>query len=144
MCTEAIHVKLCSSRALVHLVPLPSISSLLTQKSMLTSASTKFSSPFSKKYISRLLGKDANFDARHHDSARVHMASATVQWLENFGYNYISARNWPANSLDLSPIDFSVNGIFKLRLWKRKARNVKGLKSAMRQKWSKVTVDICV
>ena len=73
-----------------------------------------------------------------------HTAAATVQWIENFGYFFISVRDWLANSPDLSPMDYSVNGIFKRRLWKRKARSVKRLKRAMRQGRSKVSVDLFV
>ena len=73
-----------------------------------------------------------------------HTAAATVQWMESFGYFFIPVQDRPANSPDLSPMDCSVNGIFKRRLWKRKARSVKRLKRAMRQKWSNVSVDLCV
>ena len=80
----------------------------------------------SEKDIPRLFGKDANSAMLHHDSARAHAAAATAQWLENFGYNLIPARNWPTDSPDLSPMDYSLNEIFKRRLWKQKARRVKG------------------
>ena len=88
--------------------------------------------PLFQKDIPCLFRKDASSAMLHHDSPRAHTAAVTVQWLENFGYNFIPARDWPANSPDLSPMDYSVNGIFKRRLWKRKARSVKELKRAMR------------
>ena len=100
--------------------------------------------PLLEKNISRIFGKEANSAVLHHDSLRAHTAAATVQWLEDFGYNFIPARDWPADSPDLLPMDYSLNAIVKRRLWKRKARSVKGLKRAMRQKWSKVSVDLCV
>ena len=141
---RSIHVALCSSRESALLAPLPSVSSLPMQKSTPTPTSIlkKFSSPFSKRTSPRLFGKDANFSVPHHDSARAHTAAATVQWLENFGHNFIPARNWPTDSLDLSPIDSSVKRIFKRRLWKRKAHNVKGLKRAMGHEWSKVSISV--
>ena len=40
-------------------------------------------------------------------------------------------------------MDFSINGIFKKRLWKHRARNLEGLKRAMKQKWSKISLDLC-
>ena len=42
--------------------------------------------------------------------------AATVQWLENFGHSFIPTWDWPAESPDLSSVDYSVNGIFKRRL----------------------------
>ena len=41
-------------------------------------------------------------------------------------------------------MDSSVNGIFRRRLWKCKARGVTGLRRAMRQERSKVSVDLSV
>ena len=73
--------------------------------------------PIFEKDIPRLFGKDAS-----------HTAGATVRWLENFSHSFIPTQDWPTSSFDLSPMDCSVNGIFKLRLWKEKARSVKGLK----------------
>ena len=81
------------------------------QKSTSSSEWTKFSSHFSKKDILCLFGKDAISAVLHHDSSRAHAAATTVQWLENFGYNFIPLRDWPTNSPNLSPMDYSVNGI---------------------------------
>ena len=44
---------------------------------------------------------------------------ASIQWLENFGSNFIPTRDWPA-------------------------RSVNGSKRAMREEWSKVSVDLWV
>ena len=41
-------------------------------------------------------------------------------------------------------MDYSMNGIFKRRLWKWNARSVKGLKRATHQEWCKMSVDLCV
>ena len=97
-----------------HLLPPPPPTK---QKSTSSSEWTKFSSPFSKKDIPRLFGKDANSVELHHDSARAQAAAAIVQWLENSCYNFIPRRNWPTNSPDWSLMDYSVNGIFKRRFW---------------------------
>ena len=80
----------------------------------------------------------------HHDSAPAHKAAATVQWLESHGYNFIPEEDWCANSPDLSPMDYSINGIFKQGLWKRKAQDINGLKRAMRQEWSRISKELCV
>ena len=80
--------------------------------------------PLLENKIPRLLGEDANSAVLHHDSARAHTAAAPVQWPE-ISACFIPARDWLAYSPNLSPMDYSVNGIFKRRLWKRKARCVK-------------------
>ena len=89
---------------------------------------------FRKEYLC-LFGRVTSYAVLHQDSAwsRLHKAAATVQWLENFGQNFIPLRDWLANSPDCSPVDYPVNRIFKSWLRKRKARSVKGPKRAMRQ-----------
>ena len=67
----------------------------------------------------------------HHDSVSAHKAKKNVQWLEAHGCKFIPESDWPANLLDLSPMDFSINSISKRRLWKRHARDLTGLKAAM-------------
>ena len=56
----------------------------------------------------------------------------------------IPEEDWCANSPDLSPMDYSINGIFKQGLWKRKAQDINGLKRAMRQEWSRISKELCV
>jgi hypothetical protein len=80
----------------------------------------------------------------HHDSAPAHKASNTVAWLESHGYKFISEENWPANSPDLSPMDYAINGIFKQRLWKRKTRKLGGLIRAMKEEWKYISKKLCV
>jgi hypothetical protein len=100
--------------------------------------------PLFEKDIPRLYGKDAKSVALHHDSAPAHKALGTVRFLEDNNYRFIPAADWPSNSPDLSPMDYSINGIFKRRLWKHKTHTLAGLKRAMRQEWSKIDVDLCV
>ena len=95
------------------------------------------------KDIPRLFGKDTKFAVLHHDSAPAHKAAATVQWLESHD-NFIPEQDWCANSPDLSPMDYSINGIFKQGLWKRKAQDINELKRAMRQEWSSISKELCV
>ena len=111
---RSIHVEL--SRESTPSVSLPSVSFLTTQKSTPPSTSTKFSSPFSRKDIPCVFGKDAYFAVLYHDSARTHTAAATVQWLENFGNNFILheigpltlpiCRPWIIRWMEFSSVDF--------------------------------------
>ena len=56
----------------------------------------------------------------------------------------ILASDWPRNSPDLSPMDYSINGIFKRRLWKRKARGLEGLVRVLKEEWSGISIKFCV
>ena len=78
---------------------------------------TKFSIPFRKGHL--LSVRDGHQFC--HASAREYTAAATVQWLRNLDYIFISTWDWPANSPDLSPMDYSENGVFKRRLWRHAA-----------------------
>ncbi|OWA51775.1 hypothetical protein BV898_16242 [Hypsibius exemplaris] len=69
--------------------------------------------PLFKKNIPKLYGKQAKSVALHHDSAAAHTALTTVRFLQDNNYRFISAADWPFNSPDLSPINYSINGIFK-------------------------------
>ena len=107
---KSIDVELCLSRESAPLAPLPSVAFLQTQKSTSTSTSTKLSSPFSKRTISVCLGKTPILPCCT-TTAFDHTAAATVQWLENFGKNFIPERDWPADPPEFSPKDYSVNRI---------------------------------
>jgi hypothetical protein len=100
--------------------------------------------PIYEKDIPRLFGKDAKRVALHHDSASSHTSGPTVKWLESNNCNFIPAADWPANSPDLSLKDYSINGIFKRRLSKRKSRGLPGLMRVMKDEWSKISVELCV
>jgi hypothetical protein len=97
-----------------------------------------------KKDIPRLYGKDARLVALHHDSAPAHTALDTVRYLQNSKYRYIPKDDWPSNSPDLSPMDYSINGIFKRKLWKHKTKNLAGLMRAMKREWTTISTDLCV
>jgi hypothetical protein len=90
-----------------------------------------------------MFGSRAHLVVLHHDSAPAHKASATVQWLEA-NYNFIPAGDWPANSPDLSPMDYAINGIFKHRLWKKKTRNLARLMRAMKEEWKNISKALCL
>ena len=94
---------------------LPSVSSLPTQKSTPTFASTFFKPLFEKDNLC-LLGKYANFVVPHHDSVRAHTAAATVQWLEISAINLFLCgigpltlpicRPWIIRWMEFSSADF--------------------------------------
>jgi hypothetical protein len=89
-----------------------------------------------------MFGSRAHLVALHRDSAPTHKASATVQWLKANGYRFIPAGNYPANSTDLSLMDYAINRIFKQRLWKRKAQNLCGSIRAMKEEWKNINKSL--
>jgi hypothetical protein len=64
--------------------------------------------------------------------------------MESYSCKFISAEDWPANSSDLSPMDYSINGIFKRRLSKRKVFSLRRLIRVMKDEWSKISLEVCV
>ena len=68
--------------------------------------------PIWKENIPRLPGEEIKF-ILHMDGARANFYPNVVQWLETNKIKYIPAGHWPANSPDLSPMDYGINGIYK-------------------------------
>jgi hypothetical protein len=48
-----------------------------------------------------------------------------------------------ANSPDLSPMDFGMNGIFKKLIFKKKTSTLDGLKPAARRVWADLDFSFC-
>ena len=69
--------------------------------------------PIWKEDIPRLYPGEESKVILHMDGARAHFHPNVVQWLETNKIKYIPAGHWPANSPDLSPMDYGINGIFK-------------------------------
>jgi hypothetical protein len=86
--------------------------------------------------VSRLYGVNKDRVVLRFDSARSHTAKVTYDWLDAHVVKYITKDEWPANSPDLSPMDYSINGIFKRHLRKRKAFSLRGLIRVRKDEWS--------
>ena len=98
--------------------------------------------PMVKKDIPRLYGKEAKDVIFHMDSAPGHVATDTVQWLQQEKVKYISKEEWLANSPDLAQMDFSINSIFKKIVKKRSVNSATQLARMIRAEWKKFTVGI--
>ena len=124
---RSIHVEFCPTWESAPLVSLSSVPSLLSkgQRHLLFQQSSQ--APFREGHSSsaREGSEFCRAAPRQRPSVYVRGHHPVAR---KFGYNFILVRNYPANSPDLSPMDYSMNGIFKCRLWKWKARCVKGLK----------------
>jgi len=72
------------------------------------------------------------------DSAPAHTAKKTYQWLDEREIKYISKENWMANSPDLSPCDYAVNGIFKKKIAGKTAKCENALERVVKREWDKL------
>ena len=63
-----------------------------------------------------------------------------AQWLETNKIKYIPAGHWPANSPDLSPMDYGINGIFKNLCNRRTATTKSELIKVARKLWSEIKI----
>ncbi|GAU89631.1 hypothetical protein RvY_02161 [Ramazzottius varieornatus] len=70
-------------------------------------------SPMVKKDIPRLYPKNPQDVMVHFDSAKSHVAIMTQNYMEANHPNYIPHYQWMANSPDLAPLDYAINGISK-------------------------------
>jgi hypothetical protein len=134
---------MCSSWESAVLVVQPSVRSSKHQSELLVLCQEGFEATFEKD-IPRMFGSHASLVVLHYDIARAHKALTTVQWIEANNCNFITAGDWPANSPDLSPMDYAINGIFKHRLWKEKTRNLSGLMRAMKEEWRNISKVLCL
>ena len=74
------------------------------------------------------------------DSAPVHIAAKTQEWLEMQEIKVIPKQEWMANSPDMAPMDYAINGNLKNNLRRRAARNRSQLVRVVRYQWSKLKI----
>ncbi|GAV01008.1 hypothetical protein RvY_11786 [Ramazzottius varieornatus] len=82
--------------------------------------------------IPRLYGNSAKDVIFHMDSAPSHTANLTMQHLKDHCVKYIPKEIWMANSPELAPLDYGINGNLKKILSERKATTIKGLISVIK------------
>ena len=94
--------------------------------------------PIVEKDIPQLYGNDSRKVIVHMDSAPAHTAKKTYQWLDEREIKYISKEKWMANSPDLSPCDYAVNGIFKKKIAGKTAKCENALERVVKREWDKL------
>lgn len=72
------------------------------------------------------------------DSAPSHKARVNQEWLQKNVPRFISSSQWPPNSPDANPLDFSVWGILKSKVGTKKYQSVDHLKQALRREWAHI------
>ena len=119
------------------------ILSRIRRKLIRISSSTRFCSQLWKKDIPRLYPGEEKNVILHFDSASSHTTPAVYAYLKKKKVKYISKEDWPSNSLDLSPMDFSGNGTFKKAMFTRKPETIAGLQKIAREVWKEFPETIC-
>ena len=93
--------------------------------------------PIVEKDIPRLYGELSGKVKIHMDSAPGHVSKKTYKWLDDRDVKHISKDIWMANSPDLSPMDYGINGHFKEILKGKEAKDLKQLERVVKLAWSK-------
>ena len=78
----------------------------------------------------------------HMDSAPAHKAQKTVNYLNDVGQNFIPEEEWMANSPDMAPLDYCVNGILKGKISHRKPTNVPGMNRVIKEELAGFDLEI--
>jgi len=76
------------------------------------------------------------------DSAPAHRARETVALLSAETPDFISPQDWPPNSPDLNPVDYSIWGILQERVYRSQIRDVAYLKERLIEEWRRFDQNI--
>ena len=89
----------------------------------------------------RQLYPDGDFILQQ-DSAPVHTAHLTTEFLQNENVPFWSNQEWPAKSPDANPMDYSIFGIFERLVYENAVRfdTIDQLKTAMIAAWERITL----
>lgn len=89
--------------------------------------------------IRRLSGNEFTFQQ---DGAPCHRSKHTVTYLKANVPDFIQPNNWPPNSPDLNPVDYSIWGSLQQLVYRRKIRDLEHLKEVLRDCWEKISQDL--
>lgn len=96
----------------------------------------KILKPWAKKHYS---GRNWVFQQ---DSAPAHRAKKTIDWLKSQKIDFISPSEWPANSPDINPMDFSIWGILKAKVLSTCHQSFDDLKSKLIKEWNNIPEEV--
>ena len=75
------------------------------------------------------------------DSAPAHKAKKVQTWCnENFP-DFINSQQWPSNSPDLNPLDYSVWGIMEAKACAKPHKSIQELKLSLKKAWNELSLD---
>jgi len=72
------------------------------------------------------------------DGAPAHRSNVTQTWLKDNIPSFITREQWPPNSPDLNPLDFSIWGILQARVGSTSHCSIDTLKKTLVREWNKI------
>ena len=69
------------------------------------------------------------------DGATPHTAMSTMSFLDSHGIKIIAPKEWPANSPDLNPMDYTIWGNMVEKVYARPVRTLGALEARIRRAW---------
>lgn len=88
--------------------------------------------------IRRISNNDFMFQQ---DGAPAHRSRHTVAYLRSNVPEFIEPENWPPNSPDLNPVDYSVWGALQQMVYRHKISDIEQLKRVLIDCWSQLSQD---
>ena len=88
--------------------------------------------------ISRIL---SNYFVFQQDEAPAHRLLSTVAYLRSHVPEFIEPENWPPNSPDLNPVDYSVWGALQQMVYRHKISDMDHLKRVLIDCWAQLSQD---
>lgn len=76
-----------------------------------------------------------------HDWAPAHGAKATKALCEKLFPKTLTKEEWPSNSPDLNPIDYSIWSILSSKVSSIRHKSVESLKTALQKAWDEIPVE---
>jgi len=89
--------------------------------------------------IHRLSGNNFTFQQ---DGAPSHRSKHTVAFLQTNVPHFIEPPNWPPNSPDLNPVDYSIWGALQQLVYRKKIEDVDHLKQDLNRCWSMLSQEL--
>jgi len=89
--------------------------------------------------IHRLSGNNFTFQQ---DGAPSHRSKHTVAFLQTNVPHFIEPPNWPLNSPDLNPVDYSIWGALQQLVYRQKIQDVDHLKQVLNRFWSMLSQEL--
>ncbi|XGW33702.1 hypothetical protein V3C99_017823, partial [Haemonchus contortus] len=75
------------------------------------------------------------------DSAPAHRAKVTQQWCRDTLPGFISAQEWPSNSPDLNPMDYSVWSLLESKACSMQHHTIDSLKRDLLRAWEEIPLE---
>lgn len=86
--------------------------------------------------------KSGNDFVFQQDGAPAHRSRHTVEFLNSNVPEFIEPHNWPPNSPDLNPVDYSIWGALQQRVYRERIVNVEHLKRVIIRCWTEISQEL--